>query len=116
LRRGSGTAFLPRVLKIRTGEPYEDRYSRDRQRGLRLRHGCRLPRKHARNRSDQPNPRTAEAVAAYIRYGVPLGRKVDIIDDDYDALKGARVVLVTSGINEKACGATDRNASARDDA
>jgi len=40
---------------------------------------------------------------------VPLGRKVDITDGDYDALKGAGVVLVTSGVNEKAGGATDRN-------
>jgi len=53
--------------------------------------------------------KTAEAVAADIRYGVPLGRKVDITDGDYDALKGAGVVLVTSGVNEKAGGATDRN-------
>ena len=53
--------------------------------------------------------KTAEAVAADIRYGVPLGRKVDITDGDYDTLKGAGVVLVTSGVNEKAGGATDRN-------
>ena len=53
--------------------------------------------------------KTAEAVAADIRYGVPLGRKVDITDGDYDALKGAGVVLVTSGVNEKVGGATDRN-------
>jgi len=57
------------------------------------------------NRTRKP----AEAVAADIRYGVPLGRKVDITDGDYDALKGAGVVLVTSGVNEKAGGATDRN-------
>ena len=60
--------------------------------------------------------KTAEAVAADIRYGVPLGRKVDITDGDYDALKGAGIVLVTSGVNEKAGGATNRNASARHDA
>jgi len=60
--------------------------------------------------------KTAEAVAADIRYGVPLGRKVDITDGDYDALKGAGIVLVTSGVNEKAGGATDRNASAKHDA
>ena len=53
--------------------------------------------------------KTAEAVAADIRYRVPQGRKVDITDGDYDALKGAGVVLVTSGVNEKAGGATDRN-------
>lgn len=53
--------------------------------------------------------KSAEAVATDIRYGVPLGRKVDIVDGDYDALKGAGVILITSGVNEKTGGATDRN-------
>jgi L-lactate dehydrogenase len=51
----------------------------------------------------------AEAVATDIRYGTPLGAKVDIIDGDYDALTGAGIVLITSGVNEKAGGATDRS-------
>jgi len=51
----------------------------------------------------------AEAVATDIRYGVPLGAKVDIVDGDYDALEGAGVVLITAGVNEKAGGATDRS-------
>jgi L-lactate dehydrogenase len=53
--------------------------------------------------------KTAEAVATDIRYGVPLGRKVDISDGDYGDLEGAKVVLITSGVNEKTGGATDRN-------
>lgn len=53
--------------------------------------------------------KTAEAVATDIRYGVPLGRKVDICDGEYGDLKGAEVVLITSGVNEKTGGATDRN-------
>jgi L-lactate dehydrogenase len=53
--------------------------------------------------------KTAEAVATDIRYGTPLGRKVDIVDGDYDALQGAGIVLVTAGVNEKTGGATDRN-------
>jgi L-lactate dehydrogenase len=53
--------------------------------------------------------KTAEAVATDIRYGVPVGRKVDLIDGDYADLKDAGVVLVTSGVNEKTGGATDRN-------
>lgn len=53
--------------------------------------------------------KTAEAVATDIRYGVPLGRKVDIADGDYGDLAGAEVVLITSGVNEKTGGATDRN-------
>lgn len=53
--------------------------------------------------------KTAEAVATDIRYGVPLGRKVDIYDGDYGDLEGAEVVLITSGVNEKTGGATDRN-------
>ncbi len=53
--------------------------------------------------------KTAEAVATDIRYGVPVGRKVDIRDGDYSDLSGAEVVLITSGVNEKTGGATDRN-------
>jgi L-lactate dehydrogenase len=44
-----------------------------------------------------------------MRYGTPLGPKVEISDGGYDALEGARVVLITSGVNEKKGGATDRN-------
>ena len=53
--------------------------------------------------------RTAEAVATDIRYGVPLSSPVDIKDGDFDALADAGVVLITSGVNEKTGGATDRN-------
>ena len=53
--------------------------------------------------------KTAEAVATDMRYGTPLGPKVDIVDGDYDALKGAGIVLITAGVNEKTGGATDRN-------
>jgi L-lactate dehydrogenase len=53
--------------------------------------------------------KTAAAVATDLRYGTPLGPKVDIVDGDYDALNGAAVVMITSGVNEKTGGATDRN-------
>ncbi len=53
--------------------------------------------------------KTAEAVAIDMRYGTTLGRKVDIVDGDYDALDGAGVVLITSGVNEKSGGATNRD-------
>jgi L-lactate dehydrogenase len=52
--------------------------------------------------------KTAEAVATDIRYGTPLTQKVEIRDGDYDALAGAGAVLITSGVNEKTGGATDR--------
>jgi len=55
------------------------------------------------------NRKTAEAVATDMCYGTPLGPKVDIVDGDYDALKGAGIVLITAGVNEKTGGATDRN-------
>src|SRR5262245_42021131 len=55
--------------------------------------------------------KTAEAVATDMRYGTPLGPKVDIVDGDYDDLKGAGIVLITVGVNEKTGGATDRNDS-----
>jgi L-lactate dehydrogenase len=53
--------------------------------------------------------KVAEAVATDLRYGIPLGPRIDIFDGDYDALNGAGVVLITSGVNEKTGGATDRN-------
>jgi L-lactate dehydrogenase len=53
--------------------------------------------------------KTAQAVATDLRYGTPLVPKVDIADGDYAALAGAGVVLITSGVNEKTGGATDRN-------
>jgi L-lactate dehydrogenase len=55
------------------------------------------------------NAKTAAAVATDMRYGTPLGPKVDIVDGDYDALEGAGIVLITVGVNEKTGGATDRN-------
>lgn len=53
--------------------------------------------------------KTAEAVATDIRYGTPLGPKVEIRDGDYDALAGCGAVLITAGVNEKTGGATDRS-------
>jgi len=53
--------------------------------------------------------KTAQAIATDMRYGTPLGPKVEITDGDYDALAGCGVVLITAGVNEKTGGATDRN-------
>ncbi len=53
--------------------------------------------------------KTAVAVATDLRYGTPLTPKLDISDGDYDALEGAGVVMITSGVNEKTGGATDRS-------
>ena len=53
--------------------------------------------------------KVAEAVATDLRYGTPLGPRIDIAHGDYEALEGSGVVLITSGINEKTGGATDRN-------
>ena len=55
--------------------------------------------------------KTAAAVATDIRYGLPLSPRADIRDGDYADLAGAGVVMITSGINEKTGGATDRNDS-----
>ena len=53
--------------------------------------------------------KVARAVATDLRYGIPLGPRIDISDGDYDALHGAGVVLITSGVNEKTGGSTDRS-------
>jgi L-lactate dehydrogenase len=51
----------------------------------------------------------AKAVAADIRYGAPLSESTDIRDGDYADLAGVAVAMITSGMNEKSGGATDRN-------
>jgi L-lactate dehydrogenase len=53
--------------------------------------------------------KTAEAVATDLSYGTPLTGKVDISDGDYADLAECGVVLITSGVNEKTGGATDRS-------
>jgi len=53
--------------------------------------------------------KTAAAVATDIRYGTPLGPKIDIADGDYEDLAGSGLVMITAGVNEKTGGATDRN-------
>jgi L-lactate dehydrogenase len=53
--------------------------------------------------------KVAQAVATDLRYGTPLGPRIDIAHGDYEALEGSGVVLITSGVNEKTGGATDRN-------
>jgi len=55
--------------------------------------------------------KTAAAVATDIRYGLPLSPRADIRDGDDADLAGCGVVMITSGINEKTGGATDRNDS-----
>jgi len=51
----------------------------------------------------------AKAVATDMQYGAALSTVVDIHDGDYSDLAGAALVMITSGVNEKTGGATDRN-------
>jgi len=60
------------------------------------------------NVHDNRTRKVAKAIATDLRYGIPLGPRIDISDGDYDALSGAGVVLITSGVNEKTGGAIDR--------
>jgi L-lactate dehydrogenase len=53
-------------------------------------------------------PARAKAVATDIRYGTPLGSRVDLVEGEYEDLAGAGLVMITAGINEKTGGATDR--------
>src|ERR1700694_5070042 len=50
----------------------------------------------------------ARAVATDLRYGAPLSGRIELRDGDYAELAGAGVVMITSGVNEKSGGATDR--------
>jgi L-lactate dehydrogenase len=51
----------------------------------------------------------AKAVVTDLRYGAPLCPEVALQDGDYADLAGADLVMITSGVNEKSGGATDRN-------
>jgi len=51
----------------------------------------------------------ATAVSLDMRYGAPVSPTVDVRDGSYEDLKGADVVMITAGVNEKSGGATDRN-------
>ena len=53
----------------------------------------------------------ARAVALDMRYGAPISPTVDVRDGSYEDLKGADLVMITAGVNEKTGGATDRNDS-----
>jgi L-lactate dehydrogenase len=54
----------------------------------------------------------AHAVATDLQYGATLASRIDIHDGDYPDLKGASLVIITAGMNEKSGGATDRHDSA----
>jgi L-lactate dehydrogenase len=57
---------------------------------------------------DKIRPR-AKAVALDMRYGAPVSPMVDVRDGSYEELKGAGLVMITAGVNEKSGGATDRS-------
>jgi L-lactate dehydrogenase len=50
----------------------------------------------------------ARAVALDMRYGAPVSPTVDVRDGSYQDLRGADLVMITAGVNEKSGGATDR--------
>ena len=54
-------------------------------------------------------PERARGVVADLQYGTMLTPPVALLAGDYDDLRGAAVVLITAGINEKAGGATKRS-------
>jgi L-lactate dehydrogenase len=51
-------------------------------------------------------------LATDVRYGATLSPTVDVSPGDYSDLKGATLVVITVGVNEKTGGATDRNDTA----
>ncbi|WP_024506379.1 NAD(P)-binding domain-containing protein [Bradyrhizobium sp. ARR65] len=51
----------------------------------------------------------AQGLATDVRYGATLSPSVTVRAGDYADLKGAALVIITAGVNEKAGGATDRS-------
>ena len=54
-------------------------------------------------------PARAIGLATDVRYGATLSPEVNVRSGDYSDLKGAALVAITAGVNEKTGGATDRN-------
>jgi L-lactate dehydrogenase len=57
-------------------------------------------------------PEKARGLATDVQYGATLSPSVDVRAGDYSDLKGAALVIVTAGVNEKAGGATNRGDAA----
>jgi L-lactate dehydrogenase len=55
------------------------------------------------------DPKRARGVVADVQYGASLSPAVDIRAGDYEDLRGAALIMITAGTNEKAGGATDRS-------
>lgn len=55
------------------------------------------------------NRERARGVVTDLQYGAVLAPPVSLRAGDYDDLRGAAIVLITVGANEKSGGATDRN-------
>ena len=51
----------------------------------------------------------ARGLVADVQYGAVLSPAVEVWEGDYADLKGASLVMITAGVNEKTGGATDRN-------
>ena len=51
----------------------------------------------------------ARGLVTDVQYGAVLSPAVEVRDGDYPDLKGAALVMITAGVNEKTGGATDRN-------
>src|SRR3989442_6287745 len=51
----------------------------------------------------------ARGVSLDMRYGVPVSPSVHLHDGSYEDLRGAHLVMITAGVNEKSGGATDRS-------
>ena len=51
----------------------------------------------------------AQGLVADAQYGAALASAVELRDGDYADLKGAALVMITAGVNEKTGGATNRN-------
>ncbi len=55
------------------------------------------------------NAARAAGVALDMSYAAPLSPAVDVRVGDYDELRGALLIIITAGVNEKTGGATDRS-------
>jgi L-lactate dehydrogenase len=51
----------------------------------------------------------ARGLVTDVQYGAVLSPAAEVRDGDYPDLKGAALVMITAGVNEKTGGATDRN-------
>ena len=113
MKHGVGDIRCPRAFHSqgqrigRSGHESRNNWRRCRRVGVS--DGPRGPGLCSRNHRPQSRSKRARGLVTDVQYGAVLSPAVEVREGDYADLKGASLVMITAGVNEKTGGATDRN-------